>query len=154
MISSDSTHYHSNVFNQVIILINKCIGDMHRSLGYRHVHLYTIGGDLIANAYLFVHIVISSKSLAVVSIWSSPSDILHVLFSTETSSNSLTIPSFICSPKITCCFLSNCVSKANRWSFQSKSMLSRWSDLLWFFFSRSFNRWKVHLNIDMLSNEV
>ena len=34
--------------------------------GYRHVHLYTIGGDLIANAYLFVHIVINSKSLAVV----------------------------------------------------------------------------------------
>lgn len=33
--------------------------------GYRHVHLYTIGGDLIANAYLFVHIAISSKSLAV-----------------------------------------------------------------------------------------
>ncbi|CAF1138244.1 unnamed protein product [Adineta steineri] len=33
--------------------------------GYRHVHLYTIGGDLIANAYLFVHIVINSKSLAV-----------------------------------------------------------------------------------------
>jgi hypothetical protein len=30
------------------------------------VHLYTIGGDLIANAYLFVHIVINSKSLAVV----------------------------------------------------------------------------------------
>jgi hypothetical protein len=35
-------------------------------LGYRHVHLYTIGGDLIANAYLFVHIVINSKSLGVV----------------------------------------------------------------------------------------
>ncbi|CAF0752431.1 unnamed protein product [Adineta steineri] len=33
--------------------------------GYRHIHLYTIGGDLIANAYLFVHIVINSKSLAV-----------------------------------------------------------------------------------------
>jgi hypothetical protein len=33
-------------------------------LGYRHVHLYTIGGDLIANAYLFVHIVINSKSMA------------------------------------------------------------------------------------------
>ncbi|CAF1030977.1 unnamed protein product [Adineta ricciae] len=33
--------------------------------GYRHVHLYTIGGDLIANAYLFVHIVVNSKSLAV-----------------------------------------------------------------------------------------
>lgn len=36
-------------------------------LGYRHVHLYTIGGDLIANAYLFIHIVINSKSCAVVS---------------------------------------------------------------------------------------
>ncbi|CAF2729228.1 unnamed protein product [Rotaria sp. Silwood2] len=33
--------------------------------GYRHVHLYTIGGDIIANAYLFVHIVVNSKSLAV-----------------------------------------------------------------------------------------
>jgi hypothetical protein len=37
-----------------------------RLLGYRHIHLYTIGGDLISNAYLFVHIVINSKSLAVV----------------------------------------------------------------------------------------
>ncbi|CAF0886790.1 unnamed protein product [Rotaria sp. Silwood1] len=33
--------------------------------GYRHVHLHNIGGDLIANAYLFVHIVINSKSLAI-----------------------------------------------------------------------------------------
>ncbi|CAF0929758.1 unnamed protein product [Rotaria sordida] len=33
--------------------------------GYRHVHLHTIGGDLISNAYLFVHIVINSKSLAI-----------------------------------------------------------------------------------------
>ncbi|UJR21175.1 hypothetical protein I4U23_024273 [Adineta vaga] len=33
--------------------------------GYRHIHLYNIGGDLISNAYLFVHIVINSKSLAV-----------------------------------------------------------------------------------------
>ncbi|CAF0943543.1 unnamed protein product [Didymodactylos carnosus] len=33
--------------------------------GYRHVHLYTIGGELISNAYLFIHIVISSKTLAV-----------------------------------------------------------------------------------------
>lgn len=67
MILSDNTHYHSNVFNQVIIFIIRSILDVHRVLGYRHVHLYTIGGELIANAYLFVHIVISSKSLAVVS---------------------------------------------------------------------------------------
>ncbi|CAF1344581.1 unnamed protein product, partial [Adineta ricciae] len=33
--------------------------------GYRHVHLYTIGGDLIPNAYLFVHIAINSKSLTI-----------------------------------------------------------------------------------------
>ncbi|CAF3888500.1 unnamed protein product, partial [Rotaria sp. Silwood2] len=33
--------------------------------GYRHVHLHTMSGDLIANAYLFVHIVINSKSLAI-----------------------------------------------------------------------------------------
>ncbi|CAF1682214.1 unnamed protein product [Rotaria magnacalcarata] len=33
--------------------------------GYRHVHLHTMGGELIADAYLFVHIVINSKCLAV-----------------------------------------------------------------------------------------
>ena len=35
-------------------------------LGYRHVHLYTIAGELIANAHLFVHIVINRKSLTTV----------------------------------------------------------------------------------------
>jgi hypothetical protein len=70
MISSDSTHYRSIVFNQVrlvefCLIAHSCLVDVYT--GYRHVHLYTIGGDLIANAYLFVHIVINSKSLAVVS---------------------------------------------------------------------------------------
>ena len=89
-------------------------GDMYRSLGYRHVHLYTIGGDLIANAYLFVHIVISSKSLAVVSIQSSLCRILHVRLFVETSANPLEISSFVYSSKITRRFLSNCLSKTNR----------------------------------------
>ena len=66
MISLDNIHYLLNVFNQVINLIILIFLDTIYSLGYRHIHLYTIGGDLIANAYLFVHIVINSKSLAVV----------------------------------------------------------------------------------------
>jgi hypothetical protein len=83
MISSDNIHYHSNVFNQVINLIIMFIRNILYSLGYRHVHLYTIGGDLIANAYLFVHIVINSKSLAVVGFLSSMFRFLRYNFSSR-----------------------------------------------------------------------
>ena len=66
MISSDSSHCHSIAFSQVRRATARCLRSNRSFAGYRHVHLYTIGGDLIANAYLFVHIVIHSKSLAVV----------------------------------------------------------------------------------------
>ena len=70
MILLANIHYHFNLFKQVNINDKFNISHYYFSffffLGYRHVHLHTINGDVIANAYLFVHIVINTKSLVVV----------------------------------------------------------------------------------------
>ena len=64
-------------------------------LGYRHVHLYTIGGDLIANAYLFVHIVVNSKSMAVVCSLSRIFSFLTYLLRPETAPVIIALSSLI-----------------------------------------------------------
>lgn len=162
MISLDNILYHSTVSNQVSRLIEeKRFLKWFASLGYRHVHLYTIGGDLIANAYLFVHIVINSKSLAVVSSLLSRKWSAVFLIDKETSSIFISLSSFIITSEITCSSISSSKSSANRWTFQSRIIddINRW--FLHFFLSlslsspsRLFNLWKRPSNIVMLLNKV